>query len=157
MKILHQKRSYAAQSGMTLIELTVVILVLLSLIVVLFVGATAWKKGTDRSGAIITIRNAQMGMRAFTQIEDIETASYSGLPEALFGQNRFVSNGTDNAGNPKANGELPDHPVKGFDFDYVAGDGDAIPELGVLYIATGGSGGVSDYTYNPNPAAYQHW
>ena len=31
--------------GMTLLELTVVILVLLSLIYILFIGARAWKKG----------------------------------------------------------------------------------------------------------------
>ncbi len=34
------------KSGMTLLELTVVILVLLSLISILFIGARAWKKGS---------------------------------------------------------------------------------------------------------------
>ena len=38
------------KAGMTLLELTVVILVLLSLISILFVGARAWKKGSDRAG-----------------------------------------------------------------------------------------------------------
>ena len=45
--------------GMTLIELTVVILVLLSLISVLFIGAKAWKAGSDRAQCILNIRNTQ--------------------------------------------------------------------------------------------------
>ena len=51
------------KSGMTLLELTVVILVLLSLISILFVGARAWKKGSDRSANIMNIRNTQQAMR----------------------------------------------------------------------------------------------
>ena len=51
------------KTGMTLLELTVVILVLLSLISILFVGARAWKKGSDRSANIMNIRNCQQAMR----------------------------------------------------------------------------------------------
>jgi type II secretory pathway pseudopilin PulG len=51
------------KSGMTLLELTVVILVLLSLIAVLFIGAKAWKKGADRTNCLIVIRNIQVAMR----------------------------------------------------------------------------------------------
>jgi prepilin-type N-terminal cleavage/methylation domain-containing protein len=53
------------KSGMTLLELTVVILVLLSLISILFVGARAWKKGSDRSACIINIRNVQQAVRGY--------------------------------------------------------------------------------------------
>ena len=143
---------------MTLIELTVVILVLLSLVSVLFIGATAWKRGSDRAGAIIQIRNSQMGMRAFAQIEDIETDTYPGLAKQVFGQHKFVANGIDpSTGEAKALGELPSHPASGQSFGFVADDGDIIPELGTLYICTGGSSGVSDYTYNPSPTAYESW
>jgi type II secretory pathway pseudopilin PulG len=51
------------KAGMTLLELTVVILVLLSLISILFVGARAWKKGSDRSTNILNLRNAQQAVR----------------------------------------------------------------------------------------------
>jgi prepilin-type N-terminal cleavage/methylation domain-containing protein len=53
------------KSGMTLLELTVVILVLLSLISILFVGARAWKKGSDRAGCILNIRNVQQAVRGY--------------------------------------------------------------------------------------------
>ena len=51
------------KSGMTLLELTVVILVLLSLISILFIGARAWKRGSDRAGCILNLRNIQQAVR----------------------------------------------------------------------------------------------
>ena len=165
MKTSHRDESPSIRSGMTLIELTVVILVLLSLIGVLFVGAAAWKRGSDRSAAILLIRNAQMGLRSHLQISGITetstedgTYSVAGLQDELFGNQRFVYNGIDSdTGLPKAIGELPDHPKSGLSFDFVADSGDIVPAWGELYICTGGSGGVDDYTYNPNPTSYQHW
>ena len=55
--------SMKRKAGMTLLELTVVILVLLSLITILFIGARAWKKGSDRSTNLINLRNCQQAMR----------------------------------------------------------------------------------------------
>jgi type II secretory pathway pseudopilin PulG len=65
---LNQKRT----AGMTLLELTVVILVLLSLISILFVGARAWKKGADRSANIMNIRNTQQAMRGHENMRSLE-------------------------------------------------------------------------------------
>jgi len=50
--------------GMTLIEITVVILVLLTLISVLFIGANIYKKGADRAACILNIRNVHQAVRA---------------------------------------------------------------------------------------------
>lgn len=60
-----------AKSGMTLLELTVVILVLLSLISILFIGARAWKKGSDRSANIMNIRNTQQAMRGHQNLKEL--------------------------------------------------------------------------------------
>jgi len=49
---------------MTLIEITVVILVLLTLISVLFIGANIYKKGADRAACILNIRNVHQAVRA---------------------------------------------------------------------------------------------
>ena len=57
------------KTGMTLLELTVVILVLLSLISILFIGARAWKKGADRAGCILNIRSVQQGMRSYANMD----------------------------------------------------------------------------------------
>ena len=60
---LTNTQAMKSKSGMTLLELTVVILVLLSLISILFIGARAWKKGSDRSANILNIRNVQQAVR----------------------------------------------------------------------------------------------
>ena len=64
-------RNMKSKSGMTLLELTVVILVLLSLISILFVGARAWKKGSDRSANIMNIRNTQQAMRGHENMKGL--------------------------------------------------------------------------------------
>jgi prepilin-type N-terminal cleavage/methylation domain-containing protein len=68
------------KSGMTLLELTVVILVLLSLISILFIGARAWKRGSDRSGCLIVIRNVQVAMRGDQNMRN----SAPGAPGLLY-------------------------------------------------------------------------
>ena len=59
------------KAGMTLLELTVVILVLLTLISILFIGARAWKKGADRAGCILNIRNFQQAVRSYGNINKL--------------------------------------------------------------------------------------
>ena len=90
------------KSGMTLIELTVVILVLLSLISILFVGARAWKRGSDRAGCIMNIRNVQQGMRSYQNMNGHSAGdTVTGALREIVGQGKFVessptcpSNGT---------------------------------------------------------------
>jgi type II secretory pathway pseudopilin PulG len=64
-------RNMKRASGMTLLELTVVILVLLSLISILFIGARAWKKGSDRAGCIMNIRNIQQAARSYENMNGL--------------------------------------------------------------------------------------
>lgn len=68
MKLTNSNTPKRCKSGMTLLELTVVILVLLSLISILFIGARAWKAGSDRAGCILNIRNAQQGVRSYQNL-----------------------------------------------------------------------------------------
>lgn len=58
------KTATKLKPGMTLIEITVVILVLLTLIAVLFIGANIYKKGADRAACILNIRNIHQAVRA---------------------------------------------------------------------------------------------
>ncbi len=64
-------RTAKRANGMTLLELTVVILVLLSLISILFVGARAWKKSSDRAANIMNIRNVQQAVRAHQNMQGL--------------------------------------------------------------------------------------
>ena len=78
------------KKGMTLLELTVVILVLLTLISVLFIGAKAWKDGADRANCILNIRNFQVGVRSYANMNG--TANGTSIPVAsLTGDGNFIS------------------------------------------------------------------
>lgn len=55
----------ARPAGITLLEITVVLVVLMSLIAVLFLGASAWKSGSDRSNCLVNIRNVQLAARSY--------------------------------------------------------------------------------------------
>ena len=96
--------------GMTLLELTVVILVLLSLISVLFIGARAWKKGSDRAASILTIRNVQQAVRSFSN---------------MYGHN--------------AGDTVATHPAGGDHVFAYVGGATLIPAVGDLYIHTTGT------------------
>ncbi|MEM1443439.1 MAG: type II secretion system protein, partial [Verrucomicrobiota bacterium] len=57
--------SFKKQAGLTLIEVTLVIAVLLGLISVLFIGVGAYKEGSDRAKCILNITNAQKAVRSY--------------------------------------------------------------------------------------------
>jgi len=98
--------------GMTLLELTVVILVLLSLISILFIGARAWKKGSDRSACIMNIRSAQQMVRGHQNMNNLPVGTTINM---FVRGNEF---GLTNIGNCPAGG----------DYDHTG----EIPEIGEL-------------------------
>ena len=128
------------KSGMTLIELTVVILVLLSLISILFVGARAWKRGSDRAGCIMNIRNVQQGMRSFQNMNGHTAGDVvTGAQTEIIGPGKFVES-------------PPTCPAAG---SYTIG-GDNLPLVGVLYMTC--SFASSDgHVPGSTPADYSDW
>jgi prepilin-type N-terminal cleavage/methylation domain-containing protein len=88
--------------GMTLIELTVVIVVLLSLVTLLFVSARAWKRGSDRAACILNIRNVQVAVRSYQNLNGLtpkaprqfELVTLEEVPlslaEAIFGRSGYI-------------------------------------------------------------------
>ena len=76
---------------MTLLELTVVILVLLSLITVLFFGAQAWKRGSDRALCIIHLQNVQKAVRSYSNLYGFSPGANSpNLKNQVIGLGRFI-------------------------------------------------------------------
>ena len=81
------------KAGMTLLELTVVILVLLTLISILFIGARAWKKGADRAGCILNIRNFQQAVRSYANMNAINPGgTCPALGTVIIGAGLFMEN-----------------------------------------------------------------
>ena len=102
---------------MTLLERTVVILVLLVLISVIFIGANAWKQGSDRTLCIMNLQNVQKGVRSFANLNGYNAGStVAGLESQVIGLGRFVE-------------AMPECPGDG---SYTSG-GDVIPSIGTLY------------------------
>ena len=117
MTLTHTRKK-AVKSGMTLIELTVVILVLLSLISILFVGARAWKRGSDRAGCIMNIRNVQQGMRSFQNMNGHTAGdTVTDAQTEIIGAGKFVET-------------TPECPGGG---SYTIG-GNSLPAVGTLYM-----------------------
>src|SRR5690606_25428721 len=108
MKLTHTRKT-TRKAGMTLLELTVVILVLLSLIAVLFVGARALKRGSDRATFIMNIRIFRQAMRGDMNMRDQNPGTGTGLAKAIIvGPTGFVETGPRCAGDNSLYDYLPD-------------------------------------------------
>ncbi len=130
--------SMKRKSGMTLLELTVVILVLLSLISILFIGARAWKKGSDRAANILNIRNVQQAVRAHANVRGL-------LEGAALASTEIVGSGK------YLNSVTP--PVTGLTYGYLAN----VPAMGTLYLdVTYGTTTPID-EYGPTAGSYTEW
>jgi type II secretory pathway pseudopilin PulG len=137
MKLTHTNIKRA--KGMTLLELTVVILVLLSLISILFIGARAWKKGSDRSANILNVRNVQQAVRGHANMQSLE-AEDALASSVIFTDFNYMTAPTppsvtadDSGGNQVA-----------VTYEYL----DAVPAVGALFITNPGlSQGDGEYFY----------
>lgn len=65
------KLNNKGQAGLTLIEVTLVIAVLLGLISVLFIGVAAYKKGSDRAKCILNISTVQKAVRSYQNLYEL--------------------------------------------------------------------------------------
>ena len=69
---MNVKKNIESQYGLTLIEVTLVISVLLGLTSVLFVGAKAYKKGAERAKCILNVSAMQKAVRSFQNLNQME-------------------------------------------------------------------------------------
>jgi len=127
-------------SGMTLLEMTVVILVLLSMVSILFIGSIAWKRGSDRALCIMNQQRVQKGMRSYANAYGHNPGdTVSGLRHRVIGLGRFVET-------------TPVCPGGGiYNIGGVSGE-DVVPQMGVLYMPCSFSG-----AQNHVPQSYADW
>ncbi len=143
MKLTNTQNVKATKSGMTLLELTVVILVLLSLISILFIGARAWKKGSDRAASILQIRNVQQAVRSYSNMNGQNPgATVTGLKAEIFGAGKFIENDP----------TLGTHPASGVSYAIAADT--VIPVIGTLYMTTSGTDAAD---YAPKAGTHGDW
>ena len=141
MKLTNTQNMKATKSGMTLLELTVVILVLLSLISILFIGARAWKKGSDRAASILQIRNVQQAVRSYSNMNGKNAGdTITGLKAEIFGAGKFIENDP----------TLGTHPA-GTSVTYQIAAPTVIPAVGTLYMT------ASNTEYAPATGTTNDW
>ena len=79
--------SRRALPAFTLVEMTVVISVMLSLVSVFTASARAWKRGSDRSDCIMGMRNIQMAVRSYQNLYGYDPGTYhstdTGTPDII--------------------------------------------------------------------------
>ncbi len=109
-------------SGMTLLELTVVILVLLLLVTVMFFGATGWKRGTARAVCIMNLQNVQKAVRGYANLNGYAPgAIVPNLKTQVIGSGRFL-------------GATPICPGRGIYSFGTPSSTDTVPPVGELYM-----------------------
>ena len=142
---LTNTRSLKAAAGMTLLELTVVILVLLSLITLLMFGTKKWKEGSDRAANIMNLRNVQQAVRGEQNMQNLKAGE--GLSKVVI----FGTNG-DGVGGYLAE---PKAPADGITYTY----GTLVPDPGTLYtiVAYDSSKGASETKYGPKTGTTADW
>jgi prepilin-type N-terminal cleavage/methylation domain-containing protein len=141
MKLTNTK-NMKRKSGMTLLELTVVILVLLSLISILFIGARAWKKGSDRAGCLMNIRNMQQAMRGDQNMRNSAPGGDGMVALNIIGPDGYIT-------------AIPVCPTDKTT-EYTLEEGDTYPDLGTMY-GTCVQADVSDHNPITTVAPYNEW
>ncbi len=129
----HSKR----KAGMTLLELTVVILVLLSLISVLFFGAQAYIRGSERTTCVMNIRKVQLAVRGYANLNNISNGTTVAVGD-FTGAGNFLES-------------QPDCPGDAAAYTY----GTTVPDIGVLFAACGNADAAIAATHIPGD--YADW
>jgi prepilin-type N-terminal cleavage/methylation domain-containing protein len=127
------------KSGMTLLELTVVILVLLSLISILFIGARAWKKGSDRAANILNIRNVQQAVRAHANVRALDIGATLASTE-IVGSGKYLNSV-----------KAPNADIG--TYTYLT----SVPTIGELYLVAPYTSSGSSVDYAPASTTYAEW
>lgn len=125
---------------MTLLEMTVVILVLMSLVSLLFAGSRAWKQGADRSNCIVQIHSVQKALRGHCNMRGFSIGdTLTDLQSELIGYGKYVST-------------TPICPAAGtYTFGQEHG-ADVVPPIGTLYMQCS----LAD-SRDHEPSEYSEW
>lgn len=119
--------------GMTLVEVTLVVAVLLGMILVLFVGVSAYKQGANRAICIQNIASVQKALRSYSNLYTLAPGdTVSNLKDAIIGPDKFI--------------EAEPNCRSGGTYTY---GGDVIPVAGTAYLGCS----ISDHV----PSSVSGW
>lgn len=123
-----------------MLEMTIVILVLMSMVSLLFAGSRAWKAGADRSSCIVQISSVQKALRGHCNMHGHSIGdTITDLQSQLIGYGKYVST-------------TPVCPGAG---SYTFGEEfgtDVVPPMGTLYMQCS----LAD-SRDHEPSEYSEW
>ena len=150
MKITNYTKS-KLKPGVTLIELTVVIVVILSLIAVLFIGAQAYRNGASRSACVVLLRSTHQAVRSHQNLN----GGFAGGPVIGGGtiQNAIVGTTTGPANNAFFS-TVPVCPRDGLTYVGLTSSTYPMPNMVDVNCVTFGTNGVTPdgHVFNENGA-----
>lgn len=86
-----RRRKGRGRAGMTLVETTLVILLLLGFVSFLFVATRGWIRAADRSKCIMNLHQVQKAVRGLANLNRYEPGQeVAGLPQMIFGPGKFI-------------------------------------------------------------------
>ena len=109
-----------SRAGMTIVELSVLMFVLLFMVGMSFIGVRAWKSGSDRAACVLNIYHAQEAVRSFSNVNGYrpgEALASVDVEYNVFGEHGYLL-------------KRPECPAGG---DYFT-KGNTIPNYGTLYL-----------------------
>lgn len=84
-------KNTSLRSGLSIIELSAVVAVLMALTSILYVGAKAYKSGSDKAGCILSIQSVQSAVRSYSNLNGhAPGATVQNLKDKLVGSDKFV-------------------------------------------------------------------
>ena len=138
------------QRGMTFVELSVVITILLALTSIIFIGARAWRRGGDRATCVLALRNVQVATRSYQNIYGYQSG---GQPNAENGSQdiaeHLLARGSIESNLYQKIHGVVTCPAGG---SYTCATPDMFPEAGQLYSKCS-LGGSADHL----PASHAEW
>ena len=91
MNSISRKNWNENSAGLTLIELTLVLTLILGLISVLFIGANSYKQGVNRANCIQSVSSVQRAMRSHTNLFELSPGdSVPNLKGRIIGPGRLI-------------------------------------------------------------------
>jgi type II secretory pathway pseudopilin PulG len=111
------------QRGMTLVEITLVIAVMLGLISVLLIGFDAYKAGANRANCIQNVVVVQKAVRSYSNLSEVAPGDIvSDFKDRLIGPGKMIE------------AVIPCPAGGHYTFNSTNSSGDTVPTIGDLYL-----------------------
>ena len=131
MKSSHPSRAPGLR-GITLLELTVVLCVLMTLLGITFIASSVWRKGSERAECIMTLYNVQLAVRSYQNLSGGEAGGHPAVAYGTYDVARHLLE-KGYIGNDLYSAAIGEKNCQGGG-TYERPEADMFPKVGELYV-----------------------